>query len=58
MWAFSETHQTKGGDTMDVTEAILNLVVQSLLVLGYPDEDPKIRPRKDFDEIVFWEKYE
>ncbi len=34
-----------------------NLVVQSLLVLGYPDEDPKIRPRKGFDQIVFWEKY-
>jgi nitroreductase len=35
-----------------------NLFVQALIPLGYPDEDPKPRPRKDFDEIVFWEKYE
>ena len=35
-----------------------NLFVQALIPLGYPDEDPKPRPRKDLDEIVFWEKYE
>jgi len=34
------------------------LVVQALIPLGYPDEDPKPRPRKDFDEIVSWEQYE
>jgi nitroreductase len=34
------------------------LFVQALITLGYPDEDPKPRPRKDFDKIVFWEKYE
>jgi nitroreductase len=34
-----------------------NLFVQALIPLGYPDEDPKPRPRKDFDEIVFWEEY-
>ncbi|TEU14670.1 MAG: hypothetical protein E3J21_15190 [Anaerolineales bacterium] len=35
-----------------------NLFVQALILLGYPDEDPKPRPRRDFDKIVFWEKYE
>lgn len=35
-----------------------DLFVHDLILLGYPNEDPKIRPRKDFDEIVFWEKYE
>ena len=34
-----------------------NVFVHSLLPIGYPDEDPKPRPRKDFDKIVFWEKY-
>ena len=34
------------------------LFVQSFILLGYPDEDPKPRPRKDSDAIVFWEKYE
>jgi nitroreductase len=35
-----------------------NLFVHDFFLLGYPDEDPKPRPRKEFDEIVFWEKYE
>ena len=35
-----------------------HLFVHDLFMLGYPDEDPKPRPRKDFDKIVFWEKYE
>jgi len=35
-----------------------NLFVHDFILLGYPGEDPKIRPRKDFDKIVFWEKYE
>jgi nitroreductase len=34
-----------------------NLFVQALIPLGYPDEDPAPRPRKDFDEIIFWEEY-
>lgn len=34
-----------------------NIFVHSLLPLGYRDEDPKPRPRKDFNKIVFWEKY-
>jgi nitroreductase len=35
-----------------------NIFVHSLLPLGYPDEDPGPRPRKDISKIVFWEKYE
>lgn len=34
-----------------------NVFVHSLLPIGYPDEDPKPRPRKDLSKIVFWEKY-
>jgi nitroreductase len=34
-----------------------NIFVHSLLPLGYPDENPKPRPRKDMDKIVFWENY-
>ena len=33
-----------------------NMFVHDLILLGYPGEDPKIRPRKRFEEIVFWEK--
>jgi nitroreductase len=33
-----------------------DMFVHDLFVLGYPDEDPKPRPRKEFDKIVFWEK--
>jgi len=32
------------------------LFVHDLFILGYPDEDPKPRPRKAFDKVVFWEK--
>ena len=35
-----------------------DIFVHDLFVLGYPDEDPKPRPRKGFDKIVFWEKYD
>jgi nitroreductase len=34
-----------------------NMFVHDLLILGYPDENPKPRPRKLFDQIVYWEKY-
>jgi nitroreductase len=33
------------------------IFVHELMPLGYPDEDPKPRPRKDINKIVFWEKY-
>jgi len=35
-----------------------NLFVHDFFLLGYPDESPRPRPRKDLDKIVFWEKYE
>jgi nitroreductase len=35
-----------------------DLFVHDLIPLGYPDEDPKPRPRKSLDRICFWEKYE
>ncbi len=33
-----------------------NWFVHDYLLLGYPDENPKPRPRKPLAEIVFWEK--
>lgn len=35
-----------------------DIFVHELLPLGYPGEDPKPRPRKDNNKIIFWEKYE
>ncbi len=35
-----------------------HLFVHDFFLLGYPDETPKPRPRKDFDKIVFWGQYE
>ena len=34
-----------------------NIFVHSLLPIGYPDEDPKPRPRKAVNKVIFWEKY-
>ena len=34
-----------------------NIFVHSVLPLGYADEDPRPRPRKDMDKIVWWEQY-
>jgi nitroreductase len=51
-----------GAITPKEVHKVMNLpdgiFVHSLLPLGYPDEDPKPRPRKDMNKIVFWEKYE
>jgi len=35
-----------------------NLFAHDFLLLGYADEDPKPRPRKELDKIAFWGKYE
>jgi len=35
-----------------------NVVVVELLPLGWPDEEPAPRPRKEINEFVFFEKYE
>ena len=45
-------------DAHQVMNLPKNLFVHDYFLLGYPDEDPKPRPRKEFDKIVFWEKYE
>jgi len=34
-----------------------NIFVHSILPVGYPDQDPVPRPRKDHSDIIFWEKY-
>jgi nitroreductase len=44
-------------DAHQVMNLPRNLFVHDFFLLGYPDEDPKPRPRKEFDKIVFWEKY-
>ena len=50
-----------GAITPKEVHKVLNLpdsvFVHSLLPLGYADEDPKPRPRKDINKIVFWGKY-
>jgi nitroreductase len=33
-----------------------NWFIHDYLVLGYPDENPKPRPRKPVDETIFWEE--
>ncbi len=45
-------------DARQVMNLPEGLFVHALIPLGYPDEDPAPRPRKDFDKIVFWEEYE
>jgi nitroreductase len=35
-----------------------DLFVHDFFLLGYPDEAPKPRPRKELGTIAFWEKYE
>ncbi len=47
--------------SQDVREAMNlppSLFVHDFLLLGYPDEAPKPRPRKELRDIAFWEKYE
>jgi nitroreductase len=31
--------------------------VVAMAPLGYPDEEPPVRPRKELSEIVFYDKY-
>jgi nitroreductase len=44
-------------DAHKVMDLPNNLFVHDLIPLGYPDEDPKPRPRKDLKKISFWGKY-
>jgi nitroreductase len=50
-----------GAITPKEVHKVMNLpdtiFVHTLLVLGYPGEDPKPRPRKDHSKIIFWGKY-
>lgn len=41
------------GEFLDIPE---DWFVHDLLPIGYPAEDPKPRPRKTLEDIVFWEK--
>lgn len=34
-----------------------NIAVVELMPLGWPDEKPPVRPRKDLSELVFYERY-
>jgi nitroreductase len=34
-----------------------NVIVVELMPLGWPDEEPAPRPRKEINEFVFFEKY-
>ena len=34
-----------------------NIAVVELMALGWPNEEPPIRPRKEINEFVFYEKY-
>jgi nitroreductase len=45
-------------DTHTVMNLPSGLFVHDLIPLGYPDEDPDPRPRKPFDQISFWGKYQ
>jgi len=40
---------------LDVPE---NVIVVELMPLGWPDEEPAPRPRKEINEFVFFEKYQ
>jgi nitroreductase len=45
-------------DAQKILNLPKGLFVHDFFLLGYPDENPKPRPRKDLGKIVFWEKYE
>jgi len=40
-----------------ILEVPQGFCVVSMTPLGYPDQEPKIRPRKELPEIVFYDKY-
>jgi nitroreductase len=45
-------------DAQQILSLPKGLFVHDFFLLGYPDENPKPRPRKDLSKITFWEKYE
>jgi len=40
-----------------ILEIPLGICVVEMTPLGYPDEEPEVRPRKELSEIVFYDKY-
>ncbi len=45
-------------DAHEVLHLPQDLFVHDFFLLGYPDENPKPRPRKELSRIAFWEEYE
>jgi nitroreductase len=45
---------SKAAEILQLPEGI---VVVEIAPLGYPDEEPKITPRRELSEFVFYEKY-
>jgi nitroreductase len=45
-------------DAHEVLSLPKELFVHDFFLLGYPDENPKPRPRKELSKIAFWENYE
>jgi len=41
----------------DILEVPSGFCVVSMTPLGYPDQEPKVRPRKELSEVVFYDKY-
>ena len=41
----------------DILEVPDGFCVVELTPLGYPDQEPKVRPRQELSEIVFYDKY-
>jgi len=42
---------------VEILEVPQGFCVVLLTPLGYPDQEPKPRPRKELSEIVFYERY-
>ncbi len=48
-------YQDQAKELLDVPD---DAKIVTLLPLGYPDDEPKEKSRKSFDEVVAWEKFE
>ena len=55
----NEVTQAQKALYQEVKEALgipATMPLLAMLTIGFPDEEPKARPRKDFDAIVSWGK--
>jgi len=50
-------HETLVKQIQKLLEVPEDVKIMAILPLGYPDEQPTVPPRKELDEIVFYEKY-